>query len=36
MSTNKIFSRLDISVERIATNVFADRYEDKKIEHAKH
>lgn len=31
MSTNKIFSRLDIPIERIATNVLADLYEGKKL-----
>lgn len=36
MSTNKIFSRLNISVERIATKVHADRYEGEKVEQGKH
>jgi len=36
MSTHKIFSRLKISVERIAPKILADRYEVEKGEQGKH
>lgn len=32
MSTHKIFSRLNTSVERIALKILADRYEGEKVE----